>query len=114
MSVKSRRDVDCKGKTVVIREDLNAEGQRVVLRTRDSGVHILQLAAKSVSNGNDSGRGRDVFHRNFGQTSRQRYSSNHRKRRTADRDITSAKKDRKERSGGRNWKLREDGAAIFA
>ena len=58
----------------------------MVLRTRDSGVHILQLAAKSVSNGNDSGRGRGMFHRNFGQTSRQRYSSNHRKRRTADRD----------------------------
>ena len=59
------------------------EGQRVVLGTRNSGVHILQLAAKSVSGGKNRGRG--MFHRNFGQTSRQRDSSKHRKRRAADR-----------------------------
>lgn len=47
-----------------------AEGQWVVLRTRYLGVHILHLAAKSISDGN--GRTRSVFHRNFSQTGIQR------------------------------------------
>ena len=52
------------------------EGQRVVLRTGHPGVDLLQLAAKSVSDGN--GRARGVFHRNFRQTGRQRDGGKHR------------------------------------
>ena len=47
----------------------------MVLRTRDCGVHLLQLAAKSVSDGN--GRARSMFHRNISQTGRQRDSGEH-------------------------------------
>ena len=66
------------------------EGQRVVLRTGDPVVHILRLAAKSVSGGN--GRTRGVFHRNFSQTGRQGYSGKHRKRRTADRNTCKSRR----------------------
>ena len=64
------------------------EGQRVVLRTGYPGVHILQLAAQSVSGGN----GRGVFHGNFGQTGRQGYGGKHRKRRAADRNTCRSRR----------------------
>ena len=67
-----------------------SEGQRVVLRTRYSGVHILQLAAKSVSGGNN--RARDMFHRNFSQTGGQGYSGKHTKRRAADRNTCGSRR----------------------
>ena len=56
----------------------------MVFRTRDCSVHILQLAAKSISGGNNRAGG--VFHRNISQTSRQRNGGKHRKRRAADRN----------------------------
>ena len=62
----------------------------MVLRTRYPGVHVLQLAAKSVSGGNNRGRG--VFHRNFGQTGRQRYSGKHRKWSAADRNTCRSRR----------------------
>ena len=55
----------------------------MVCGTRYSVVHILQLAAKSVSGGNRGNRG--VFYRNLSQTGRQRDSGKHRKRGAADR-----------------------------
>ena len=61
-----------------------AEGQRVVFGARNSGVHILQLAAESVSGSNSRARG--VFHRNTSKGGRQRDSGQHRKRRAADRN----------------------------
>ena len=62
----------------------------MVLRTGYPGVHILQLAAKSVSDGNDRASG--VFHRNFSQTGRQRDSGKHTKRRTADRNTCRSRR----------------------
>ena len=61
-----------------------------MLRTRYPGVHILQLAAKSVSGSNDRARG--VFHRNFRQTGRQGYSGKHRKRSVADRNTCGSRR----------------------
>ena len=62
----------------------------MVHRTRNPGVHILQLAAKSISGGNDGTRG--MFHRNFSQTGGQRYRGKHRKRRTADRNTCRSRR----------------------
>lgn len=62
----------------------------MVHRTRYPGVHILQLAAKSVSGSNNRARG--VFHRNISQTGRQRDSGKYRKRRTADRNTCRSRR----------------------
>lgn len=53
----------------------------MVFRTRDRGADLLQLAAKSVSDGN--GRAGGMFHRNISQTGRQRDSGEHKKWRAA-------------------------------
>ena len=67
-----------------------AEGRRVVLRTGYPGGHILQLATKSVSNGN--GRARGVFYRNYSQIGQQRNGGKHRKRRVADRNTCRSRR----------------------
>ena len=62
----------------------------MVHRTRHPSVHILQLAAKSVSDGD--GRARSVFHRNCSHTGRQWDSNKHRKRRAADRSTCRSRR----------------------